>query len=357
MKALAVFGIWTAYGLLLFIQMRLNRPATAPAPWQPWGPALFWMSSAWIWAVLTPGIVLLVRRAPPTAFQLRRIAPHIAALAVAHIVVTLVDAVTFYFVSKQFSFDPVIALRRGFASTLLLYSAVVLAVLALDHARLARDRAVRATQLEADLTRAHLETLRRQLQPHFLFNTLNTIAELIDTDPARAGEMVARLGELLRHSLDQHERRLIPLAAELEFVRLYAEIEQVRFESWLDIKEEVERATMEAWVPPMILQPLVENAIKHGISPSGRKGTIAIRALRVDDRLRLEVQDDGVGLNGNGKAGTGLGLKTTRERLAHQFGPAATLDVRPEQPGTLVRLDLPFVTKGGPLSIPTGLGA
>jgi two-component system, LytTR family, sensor kinase len=223
----------------------------------------------------------------------------------------------------------------------------VLAVLALDHARLARRRAAHAAQLEADLARARLDALRRQLQPHFLFNTLNTIAALTETDPPRATQMVAQLGELLRHSLESHEQPLVPLAAELEFVRLYAGIEHVRFESWLAVEEDIDAGVLDAWVPPMILQPLVENAIRHGIAPAGRKCTVLLRAARTcDDRLLLEVIDDGVGLRQNGTAREGVGLRATRERLRHLFADRAQLRLEADATGTRAAIELPDLRAG-----------
>jgi two-component system, LytTR family, sensor kinase len=342
--ALAVFSIWSAYGLLLFFQMWLNRPPTVPPPWKPYGPLLLWMGSAWVWAAFTPLIAWLVRRFNPRLIRPASLLPHVVALIFIHAVSTVVDAVGFYFVTRRFSI-PLDRFSVGFAGTILLYSTVCLAVIALEQARNARERAVRAAQLEADLTRARLETLRRQLQPHFLFNTLNTISELIDTDPLRAGIMVARLGELLRRSLDEQDRSLIPLHAELDFVRLYTEIERVRFESWLDIIENVEAGIADAQVPPMILQPLVENAIKHGIAPSKRKGTVTIRARRAGERLQLEVIDDGVGHTFDEvQWRNGIGLSTTRERLAHLFPDSAMHITSERGRGTRVEVDLPFIT-------------
>jgi two-component system, LytTR family, sensor kinase len=257
----------------------------------------------------------------------------------------VLDGATFYFVRKAFSIDLFASFTRGLSQTLLLYSAVVMGVLALDHARLARVRLLQAAHLESDLTRARLETLRRQIQPHFLFNTLNTVAALIDTDPARAGLMVVRLGDLLRRSLHDQERLWISLADELDFLRLYTEIEQVRFEGWLNVREDVDHAVLQACVPPMILQPLVENAIKHGIAPLKRKGTILIRAGRDRDKLRVVVADDGAGLHGNGGIRFGIGLQTTTQRLTHLFGIEAHVDLAPRTGGgTTVSITLPLIT-------------
>ena len=342
---LAVFLIWTAYGVLLYTQMRLVAGPAARPPWQPYGPIAVWIGSAWAWAAVTPLVIAMVRRFKPRIERPVTLLPHLGAFAVIHAIMTMVDGATFYLVAKQWPAWPLAGYQNGLVQSALLYTAIALAVLALDHARLARTRAAHAAQLEADLSRARLETLRRQIQPHFLFNTLNTISELIDTDPARAGEMVARLGTLLRRSLDDQEQPFIPLRAELEFVTLYTDIERVRFESWLDVTLDIEPAALDAWVPPMILQPLVENAIKHGIAPAAGKGTITISAGRQNDRLSLEVIDDGVGLGPRNGNGHGIGLRTMRERLNHMFSGAAELSILQHAPrGTRVRVDVPFIT-------------
>ena len=340
--ALLVGLIWTAYGALLYSQMRMNRGPNMPAPWKPYGPFVYWMGSAWLWAALTPAIAWLVRRLRPSWPRLRTIAALIVAFALIHVIVTLVDVATFYFIAKRIPANPLEGYQRGFVQTLLMFVLVASAVLALDHMRIARAREQAAARLETDLARARLDTLRRQIQPHFLFNTLNTIAELIESDPPRAGKMVAQLGDLLRRSLHDGEERLVRLGAELDFVRAYTDIERVRFESWLNIVEDVDPNLREALVPPMILQPLVENAIKHGIAPSRRSGTITIRAARSDERLRLEVVDDGVGVDhSNGREG--IGLKTTRERIGHMFGEQGDFVIQSTAAGTRAVIEMPII--------------
>jgi sensor histidine kinase YesM len=342
---LAVWALWTLYGAMFVSQAVLNRPPGARAPWKPYGPFVYWLAYAWLWAAFTPLIARLVRRVRPVFARPQSLLLHLVAVLLIQLVITVTDVYTFYFVNPQLPSNLLSGYTRGIAQSVLLYSTVVLAVLALDHARLAKAREVQAAQLESDLARARLETLRRQLQPHFLFNTLNTISELIETDPPRAGAMVTRLGDLLRRSLEESGQPLIPLSAELEFVRLYTEIEQERFESWLSVEHDVDAAAFPAQVPPMILQPLVENAIKHGIAPSGKQGVITIRAhLTEAKRLQLEVRDNGVGVRPNGNGGWGIGLGATRERLIHIFGAAARFQVDSRAGiGTRVIIEVPFV--------------
>src|SRR5262249_33214524 len=150
--------------------------------------------------------------------------------------------------------------------------------------------------LESQLTQAQLQVLRMQLQPHFLFNTLNAISALMHQDVELADQMLARLADLLRSTLETSGTQEVPLKQELEFVELYLEIEQARFGPRLVVSQDAEAETMDAFVPNLILQPLVENAIRHGIAPRPENGHIEIRTRRVGDLLQVQVIDDGPGL-------------------------------------------------------------
>ncbi len=207
-----------------------------------------------------------------------------------------------------------------------------------------RERTLRA---EALAHQARLESLRWQLNPHFLFNALNAISTLvIDGRSTEAAAMIARLGDLLRSSLELPSETEIPLAAELELVQRYLDIEQVRLGDRLALEMRIDENARGANVPPLILQPIVENAIKHAIAPRARGGRVVVTARRADDRLQLAVEDDGPGFpeapNGNGPH-AGIGLTNTRERLRYLYGDAQrfTLD-RGELGGWRVVFDLPF---------------
>jgi signal transduction histidine kinase len=181
------------------------------------------------------------------------------------------------------------------------------------------ERSVRAESLAHQ---ARLQALRYQLHPHFLFNTLNAISTLVvDRRNAEAGKMIARLSDFLRMTLDRPDVEEVPLADEIEFVRRYLEIEQVRFGQRLAVTIDVDDDAWTARVPALVLQPLVENAIRHAVAPREQGGHVTIEARAVDGRLHLAVADDGPGLNGNGN-GTGIGLANTRERLQQLYGPA-----------------------------------
>ena len=200
------------------------------------------------------------------------------------------------------------------------------------------------------LAEAQLHSLRLQLQPHFLFNTLNTITALIATEPRAAERMVAGLSELLRASLRLADEQEVPLARELDHLRLYVDIQQTRFGDRLAVAMDVDPAVRGALVPSLLLQPLVENAIRHGITPRAAGGRISVRASRDADELRLEVRDDGVGAatHDGVLAREGVGLTNTRERLRRLHGARHRFAYESRVgSGFSVRIAVPFRTEGG----------
>jgi two-component system LytT family sensor kinase len=231
---------------------------------------------------------------------------------------------------------------------------VVLAHVVLQRVHRSRIQQRRAAELEASLIHAKLHALSKELQPHFLFNTLNGIAALMADDPRLAEAMIVRLADLLRITLDEVSAGELPLRTELERLDLYLDLQQMRFGPRLAVTRDVAPAAHEARVPAMLLQPLVENALTHGIGPRPGPGSIEITAGRRDDRLRITIVDTGVGLPANVKARESTGLRNTRKRLAvmypanHEFhiGPGA--DGR----GTRVTIEIPFRTAPPP-ELPT----
>ncbi len=183
-----------------------------------------------------------------------------------------------------------------------------------------------AAQLQAQLADARLAALRTQLNPHFLFNTLHAVSALVERDPRGVRRMIARLSELLRTTLDGADEQEVPLGQELTFTHRYLEIMQIRFQGRLAIESQVEPGVLDALVPNLILQPLVENAIKHGVSKIDEEGRIEINARRDGDRLVLCVRDNGPRISENGlRAGEGVGLRNTRERLQELYGAEQSL--------------------------------
>ncbi len=238
-------------------------------------------------------------------------------------------------------------LITDFLFALVFYGLVLAFGQALAYHRQYREEELRASRLETQLAQAQLAALKMQLHPHFLFNTLHSISSLQLEDAAAAQKMTARLGDFLRLTLDNAGVQETSLRREIEFLRCYLDIERVRFGQRLTTEIEVEPEALEAQVPNLILQPLVENAIRHGIAPRAAPGRIRIRAEREGDRLKLAIRDNGGGLprNGNGAAHCqeGLGLQNTRARLQQLYGADFGFELRnATEGGLVVMLDLPL---------------
>jgi len=216
-------------------------------------------------------------------------------------------------------------------SNIFKYWIVVLGHLGWRYYRAYREREQQASALATELVQARLQALRMQINPHFLFNTLNTIAALVHEKPEAADRMIVRLSGLLRRTLDRGEVQEVPLREEIEFLKGYLEIEQMRFPDRLTVAFDVEPKTQELLVPHLILQPLVENALRHGILPREEPGRIEISAQVVaGNELELKVRDNGSGLATHNEeaAPEGIGLKNVRSRLAHLYGGAQRLTIQ-----------------------------
>ncbi len=237
------------------------------------------------------------------------------------------------------------SLFAGLQANVLLYWVVVIGVTALNFARRHRDGLIEAAELRAQLAEAQLQTLRIQLEPHFLFNSLHVISELVHSDPAAADESIAQLSELLRRSLALHDRQEIPLDEELAFVRLYLNLQGRRYEKRLAVEYQIESHASQGLVPSMILQPLVENSIRHAIALRRNGGCLAIRAGLAGSQLVIEVEDGG-GSPATIPAREGVGLRTTRERLQRMYPGTRGLELSPGTGGLRVRVRIPYRVKG-----------
>jgi len=231
---------------------------------------------------------------------------------------------------------------------MMVYWGVLGVSMALDFHRSAQAQALNSAQLETRLAEASLQSLQRQLHPHFLFNTLNTISALMHKDPEAADAMLAQLSDLLRLTLDRVGMQEVPLKEELDFLEKYIQIERTRFGERLQVSMHIDPETLDAAVPTLLLQPLVENAIRHGIAKKIEGGRVEVSATRQGNDLCLAVRDTGPGLSADKRTAltTGVGLTNTRERLQHLFGERHRFEFHePADGGLAVRIAIPFAVE------------
>jgi two-component system LytT family sensor kinase len=356
-QAAGVLLAWIVFGLFFFTQ-DLSRKLISrdPTPW--WHPLVSWTTGMVLCAALTPAILWLGRRFPFERRKwLRRAAIHLVFSVVFSIVhLSLESALlprlgVFPAIMKDFSSTLFLLLLLGFHGNVVAYW-IVLGVQATVHyygqyqerRRQALQLELQASELKTRLVQAQLSALKGQLQPHFLFNTLNAIMVLVRQEKGRqAEEMLARLSDLLRCVLEDVETQEVPLRRELEYLELYLAIEEVRFQDRLRIEISAQPAALDAAVPHLGLQPIVENAVRHGIGRRSAAGRIQIDAAKVNGNLEIRVRDDGSGLPPEGLESRGIGLMNTRARLQQLYGDGATLTVENgEQGGAVATLILPY---------------
>jgi signal transduction histidine kinase len=362
LRWLFIIGFWTFFGAINGSQLYIGIRSEGTQA--PFGQVFAWQMLGWTpLALLTPVVLWLGRRFPLERPRLaRNLAVHAAACAVfyaAHSAIFAVANILFSpFYKPPYNFLEMFygRLMSEFHIDLLIYGAILGTSYAVGYYARFREREVRATQLEARLAQSELQALKMQLHPHFLFNTLNGIAGLVrDQKNAAAVEMIAGLSDLLRYTLDGAGRQEVTLREELEFLELYLGIQLKRFPDRLRVEMSVEPTALEALVPNLILQPLVENAIRHGVSRRAAGGTVGVAAAREGGRLRIRVYDDGPGLrpqtradsNGGetheGSASGGIGLSNTRARLRQLYGDAQSFEVFDREAGGVeASLSLPF---------------
>jgi len=342
--------IWTVPVLIgsssHFFGMAMEGGMSMPAS-HIWGHS---MATWYIWIPATPLIIWLGRRYRFARGEwTRALLVHLVAASVVFVlqtlVVTDVNLWTGHFVPDgDLGRRLVNAVVNQYVFDLLTYGIVLSADAGFRLARESRDRNLRAARLERQLAQARLEALRMQLQPHFLFNTLNSAVMLVRQGAnAEATSVLVQISELLRYVLDERES-MVPLREELHFLRRYLDLEQVRFRDRLVVEAEVPDALLDVPVPNLILQPIVENALRHGIGARAAVGHLAIRARRTAQGLELEVEDDGPGLRPGWSLehDAGVGLTTTMGRLEELFGPGYRLAVGAgKEGGTRVTIALP----------------
>jgi two-component system, LytTR family, sensor kinase len=343
-----VLGFWTLLALSYVLSSGLASISEGYDP--DWVRGLVRSTSDfYLWMLLAPGIGWLGRRSAALGWP-RFLALHVPVSLATALAQTLLQLLILWglcgpgrmpahavsdFISMEFAYK--------FQQGLVTYWVILAVLRGMESRRRLRDERLRNAQLETQLAQSQLQALRMQLQPHFLFNTLNAISALTLADPKQAKLMIARLGDFLRLTLEERHAPQVPLSRELEFLACYLDIQQVRFQDRLRTRLDVADDILDAAVPNLILQPLVENALCHGLQDKSEAGNLHISAWREGVDLQLQVEDDGQGLREQGKP-EGIGLSNTRARLDMLFGPKArlTLTSMPEG-GTRATIRVPYV--------------
>lgn len=342
------FGFWTLLALSYTLSAGLASISEGYPP--GWLRALTWnLSNFWLWMALVPLLGWLGRQGAGRGWR-RFCIVHVPASLTVALAQMLAHLAVFWslcgpgrmpvhslgaYVRMEFAYS--------FHLAVLTYWVILVVLRGMESRRRLRDERLRSAQLETRLAQSQLQALRMQLQPHFLFNTLNAISALALADPTQARVMIARLGDFLRMTLEERHAPQVPLARELEFLQCYLDIQKVRFQDRLRTRLDVGGDTLSAAVPNLILQPLVENALHHGLQDKRGVGELRITTRREGGHLLLRVEDDGLGLPPRAVA-EGLGLGNTRARLQMLFGTAAGLELRAgERNGTRAEVRMPYI--------------
>jgi signal transduction histidine kinase len=357
-------GLWAALVLLFATQFVLVGSFSWPAAFVQ---AIFFWG---LWVLFMPAVVAFSVRFP---FERGRISANLTLHLLACVLVVMISQFAFRnLIPAPFPppgegprnadgstpvARPEIHPPNGFLSLraavdILVYWSLFGVCQGLSDYRRSQQRERRAAELEARLTRAKLQALRMQINPHFLFNTLNAISTLVYVDPKAADEMIGDLSELLRRCFDDVEEQEISLGRELQFIGAYINIEKKRFGDRLQMEQDVPKDLLDALIPALILQPLVENAIRHGIEPRRAPGLISIQAKRVGDNLCLIVRDNGVGPveNGDRQKRRGIGLANTQARLRELYGANQKFSFSKGEPrGCTVEMQMPYHTQPSPI--------
>ncbi len=341
------FVLWTVLALLSATGAHVYM-ASLGSP-ESWAQLMAWsVAVAFIWSLLTPVVYELTRRFSfdrnswTTALPIHLLAC-LVLTSIGAVVIVLLDPLITWTPEKHVSF------LAHMTSRVLMdfqrYWYIVLITQAIAYYGKYQERELQSSQLEAQLALAQLEVLKIQLEPHFLFNTLNSIAALARNDGLAAENMTLQLADLLRFSLDAVGIHEVPLSRELTFLQKYIDIQQTRFQDRLQVEMDIQPHTLSALVPNLLLQPLVENAIRHGIGPRRAPGFIRISTRQVFDELWMEISDNGLGLTGFGGAvpPEGVGLQNTRARLQQLYNHDHKLTLEDASAGgCIVKIHIPF---------------
>ena len=353
----AIIAVWVVLGLIwvtpIYLETHLENMGHSPLRMFSWG-VLMWL----VWAPLTPAMVWVARRYSliDGAWKSSLLVHLPAFLLISIIHSAAATAITINMrpfdemgSSPQVFWPRFLSRIPGsLGSDLLIYCGVIGICYALDYYRKYREREIVTTRLEAQLAQAQLDSLRMQLHPHFLFNTLNSIVGLVrDNKNHAAVNMLVGLSDLLRYTLEHSNRQEVELREELNFIKLYLSIQEIRFSDRLHIEFDIDPATTKAMVPNLILQPLTENAVRHGFARSVASGVVGISSTVEDGQLRLTVYDNGAGLPDNWQlnGSTGIGLANTSARLQQVYDDNHQFDIRNRDGGGVeVVIVMPLIT-------------
>ena len=344
-------GIAIGLGVIAAGEHYLEMSRGRNADQYGWGHALSYSVPFWaLWALAAPLVAAIARSVPRRSLVLQVGLLLLAGAALAALLTSIEYSVQRLLIDESLFGQPVLATLRKqlpwwLPNGLLVYAGLVGVTYATDLQRRYREREMAASRLGGQLARAELHALRMQLNPHFLFNTMNSIAMLVRHDEKEeAVRTIAGLSDLLRTLLEEERPHEVSLREELDFLRRYLEIERIRFQDRLEVDITADNGVLDAQVPTLVLQPLVENAIRHGIARRTAAGRLAVSATRMGDRLVLKVTDDGPGLNGwHPGAGMGVGLRNTQARLQQLYGSQQRLELQDgSSEGSVATIELPF---------------
>jgi two-component system, LytTR family, sensor kinase len=352
-KWAVIFLCWTGFALFFTSQSYMFQARSAGTI--EWKRTLFnWLLGSYTWFALTPLVLKLSNRFPLQRGKLLR---SVAVHAIAAPLFNITNIVLFV-IALGLITGPRLEARSllesvwhfviaEFHGGMLVYWVIIGVSQATDYYRRYRERELLASNLETRLVEAQLDALRMQLHPHFLFNALNSVSVLMRKDVDAADRMLLQLSGLLRVTLARNAAHEIRLRQELEILERYLEIEQIRFQDRLTVRTRVDPSALDALVPQLFFQPLVENAIRHGISDRETGGVIDIRVERQNGMLCLQVRDNGPGLNTpRGNLVEGVGLSNTRSRLEYLYGSGSRFEVGDaEEGGLIVTAAFPFHTE------------
>lgn len=341
--AWALFALAVGEAILAFLLKRIHPDPTGAA----------FIINAYSWLLFSPLIYYVIQHDPKACkSKLHFVSIHLLVCVLFFMLKAINNLIAFDYMEYHIMpFAPFwerfysFLFRPGFPSNLFVYLGLMGVYFSFQYYQKFKERELMAAQLEAQLAKTQLQMISMQLNPHFLFNALNGISTLVHRDPDTADRMIARLSDLLRTTLSNKGKSFVSLSDELETINRYLDLEKMRFGERLSVEIEIDPAVKDAKVPCMLLQPLVENAIKHGISQISRPGMIRLQSTRKNGKLLITIDDNGPGFNASAHTGknTGMGLSNCRERMELLFGRDFRFELSQSPlPGARVVISIPF---------------